>query len=470
MISILSACADQELFAPWFREPATWRAWFVFLRALFGLPMDVEDRRLFEECTGRGAVPMGGFREAWIVCGRRAGKSRTLALIAVYLATFHDWREYLAPGERGTIMIIATDRRQARVLFRYVKALLLNVPMLRELVESDSSDSIHLANRITIEIQTASFRSVRGFTMVAALCDEIAFWRGDDSANPDAEIMAAIRPAMATIPGAMLLCASSPYARRGVLWNAYRKHYGADSDVLVWKAPTRTMNSTVPQSVIDDAAESDPASAAAEYGAEFRTDIESFVAREVVEAAVVPGRRELPRETGVCYAAFCDPSGGSSDAMTLAIAHRDADNRGVLDALREVRPPFGPEAVVEEFAELLRAYDLREVEGDRYGGEWPAERFRAHGVEYSPSTKPKSDIYRDFLPILNSGRAVLLDHARLGNQICQLERRTARGGRDSIDHPPGAHDDLANAVAGALVRVAGELTGLETWIKFGEAA
>jgi hypothetical protein len=126
--------------------------------------------------------------------------------------------------------------------------------------------------------------------------------------------------------------------------------------------------------------------------------------------------------------------------------------------------------VVEEFSALLQSYGLREVEGDRYAGEWPAERFRMHQIEYRPAEKPKSDLYKNFLPILNSRRAELLDHPRLANQICQLERRTARGGRDSIDHSPGAHDDLANAVAGALVRVAGEPSGLETWIKLGEAA
>ena len=37
------------------------------------------------------------------------------------------------------------------------------------------------------------------------------------------------------------------------------------------------MNATVPQVVIDRAYEDDPAVASAEYGAEFRTDVESFV-------------------------------------------------------------------------------------------------------------------------------------------------------------------------------------------------
>ena len=103
--------------------------------------------------------------------------------------------------------------------------------------------------------------------------------------------------------------------------------------------------------------------------------------------------------------------------MTLAVAHRDEDGRGILDALRECRPPFSPEAVVEEFSALLRSYGVREVEGDRYAGEWPRERFRVHSIEYRPAELPKAEIYRDFLPILNSGRADLLDHARLINQI-----------------------------------------------------
>jgi len=62
--------------------------------------------------------------------------------------------------------------------------------------------------------------------------------------------------------------------------------------------------------------------------------------------------------------------------------------------------------------------------------------------------KPKSDLYRDLLPAINSRKIDLLDHPRLLTQLVGLERRTARGGRDSIDHAPGAHDDLANAVAG----------------------
>ena len=228
------------------------------------------------------------------------------------------------------------------------------------------------------------------------------------------------------------------------------------------------MNPTVLQSIIDQAMERDPASAAAEWMAEFRADVESFVAREVVEACVHPGQFELPAVSGAAYQAFVDPSGGSADSMTLAIAHRDGE-RGVLDAVRERRPPFSPDDVVQEYATLLKSYRVTKVQGDRYAGEWPRERFRAHGITYEPSERTKSQIYGELLPLLNSERVELLDSPRLISQLCGLERRTARGGRDSIDHGPGGHDDLANAVAGALVLAAGTLTTLEIWARFAKA-
>jgi hypothetical protein len=137
--------------------------------------------------------------------------------------------------------------------------------------------------------------------------------------------------------------------------------------------------------------------------------------------------------------------------MTLAIAHREDDGVAVLDCVREVRAPFQPENVVMDFCQTLTSYGIGVVTGDRYGGEWPREQFSKRNITYRPSEKVKSDIYRDMLPILNSRRCQLLDIPRLISQFHGLERRTARGGKDSIDHGPGAHDDISNSVAGAIV-------------------
>jgi hypothetical protein len=211
------------------------------------------------------------------------------------------------------------------------------------------------------------------------------------------------------------------------------------------------MNSSLDRRVIDEAYESDPEAARAEYGAEFRDDLADFVSREKVDAVVMIGRSDLPPEPGVAYSAFCDPSGGVSDAMTLAIGHLNGNAIVVLDAVLEIRPPFDPEKAVAECATLLRRYSIATITGDKYAGEWPVARFREHGIEFVQSARPKSDLYGDLLPLINSRRIELLDIPRLIAQLCGLERRTSRSGKDSIDHIPGGHDDLANAVAGVLV-------------------
>lgn len=450
-MNILKALADPKLFAAHFPGD-TWEPWRAFLAALFGLPVDDEQRELIRSCTGRDDLPDSPFSEAWLVCGRRGGKSRIMALLAVYLATFKDWRPHLAAGEVGTVMVIAADRKQARTIMRYAVGFLDETPMLRSLVVNKSAEAVELVNRAMIEVHTALSTSTRGYTVVAALLDEIAFWpSGEAAADPDEEILTALRPAMATVPGALLIGASSPYARRGVLYRQHREHHGkAGAPALVWQAATRTMNPAVPSAFVARELQRDPAKARAEYLALFRDDIEGFISREQIDALVEPGLRSRPFITGITYSAFVDPSGGAADAMTLGIAHLEGERR-VLDCLAEVKPPFSPEAVVKDFAALLKVYGVAMVTGDRYGGEWPRERFRVHGIEYLVADKPRSDLYRELLPLLMSGTVDLLDDPRMLAQLAALERRKGRGGRDTIDHPPGGHDDVANAVAGALV-------------------
>jgi hypothetical protein len=291
--------------------------------------------------------------------------------------------------------------------------------------------------------------------VVAALCDEIAFWRSEDSANPAEEILAALRPAMATIPGSLLLALSSPYKRSGPLYEQYRRHYGHDSPVLVVQAATRTMNPSVPQSVMDRAFERDPAAAQAEYLAQFRSDVASFLDADWVDRAMSePGRTERPPLPGMRYYAFCDPSGGARDAFTLAIAHRDADGTIVLDVCRGRRPPFDPSSVVREYAARLREYHCSTVTGDRYSGAWVSEAFHAANVTYKPSVQTKSELYLEVEPLFARNGVQLLDCRALLTELQQLERRTRSGGKDVVDHPPGSHDDYANAACGALILAA----------------
>jgi hypothetical protein len=450
-MNIIQALDDPNVFGAFFRGP-TWVVWRVFLAVLFGLPLTSEQLALYTKHTGRTAAPTSPLHEAWLCIGRRGGKSFILAVVAVFLACFRDWRPFLGPGEIATVMIIARDRRQARVIKRFITGLLKSIPMLAQVIEGETQETIALRNSVSIEIHTASFRSTRGYTIVAALLDEIAYWEVDEnSSEPDIEVINAIRPGQATVPGAMLLCASSPHARKGALWIAYSKHFGKDNDeVLVWQATTRDMNASVSQSYIDMHVAEDPSRAAAEYGAVFRSDLEGYVQREVVEACV-GDFYELPPVAGRSYYGFVDPAGGSGgDAFALAISHREGQS-AVVDLVRERRPPFMPSQVIDELVPLLKSYHVAKVVGDKWAGGFPPEAFQRGGIRYEPSKQAKSDLYRDALPLLNSGRIVLPKNDRLFNQLVSLERHVARGGHDVIDHPRDQHDDLANAAMGAAV-------------------
>jgi hypothetical protein len=211
-----------------------------------------------------------------------------------------------------------------------------------------------------------------------------------------------------------------------------------DPKIIVAQAASRVLNPTLPQSVIDRAMERDAASARAEYLAEFRTDVCAFIDSEIVLSCVMKNVRELLPARSVSYRAFADPSGGSSDSFSCAIGHHDGTRDVcIIDCLREFVPPFSPEFVVVELAQLLKSYNVSSVTGDRYGGEWPREAFARYGISYELSSLPKSGLYGALLPLLNSGRIDLLDNQRLVSQLTNLERRVARGGREAIDHPTG---------------------------------
>ncbi|MGB5083532.1 MAG: hypothetical protein WBO09_02770 [Methylocystis silviterrae] len=214
------------------------------------------------------------------------------------------------------------------------------------------------------------------------------------------------------------------------------------------------MNPSLPQKVVDRAFAKDAAVAIAEYGrdnVEFRSDVEAILTQEIIEACTEFRCYERAPMSGIQYVGFVDCSSGSGkDSAALAIAHREG-TIAVLDAVREIRPPFNPHDAVAQFVEMLKSYRLSAVSGDKWATGFVAEAFKQHKTTYKPSDKTKSQIYSELIPLANSRRLNLLDNGRLTTQLCMLERRTTSGGRDSIDAPRDVPEDLANAASGALV-------------------
>jgi hypothetical protein len=454
-LTLLDALDDQALFGSVFPSPS-WDSWRVFCRALYGLPVAEDQRTLFTRCTGRSVAPTAPASEAWVVCGRRSGKSRIASAVATFAAALSQTAR-LSPGETGVVLVIAVDKQQAQVIFRYCRAL-FELPALRPLVVGETTEAIELRHHVRLEVRASNFRAVRGVTLLAAVIDELAFLREEGSALPDVELYRALKPALATT-GGLILGISSPWAQRGLLWSKYRKHYGHDSDVLIWQADSRTMNPSLAASLVDEATDDDPEAAAAEWLGQFRSDLESYISTAVLDACTTPGVLERPPVSGVGYVGFIDAAAGSGrDSFAAAIAHAvlqcDGQVVAVLDAVREVKPPFDPVAVTGELATFLQTYGLDVVQADKFAGRWVVETFARHGVTVVQDAEPKSALYLACLPLLTGQRCDLLDLPGLRGQLTALERRRRAGGRDVVDHLPGAHDDVANAAAGALVLAA----------------
>jgi hypothetical protein len=192
-----------------------------------------------------------------------------------------------------------------------------------------------LTNGIVIKVATSDFRGVRGSTCVCVVADEVVCWNFDsDSANPDTEVLRAVRPAMATIPNAKLILISTGYAIAGALFDLYKQHYGKnDSRVLLWQSDTRTMNPNISREFIDEQIELDPEAGRSEWGRLFREDISEAFPWEHVQSCIIPGRGKFPRVNGIAYRSFDDPMGGRGDSWAKCIAHRQGD-KVVIDLVR----------------------------------------------------------------------------------------------------------------------------------------
>jgi len=247
----------------------------------------------------------------------------------------------------------------------------------------------------------------------------------------------------------MLIGISTPYRKIGLLHQKYRDHFGVDgNDVLVLQGPTTTFNSTLAPEVIAAHRAADPTSATAEWDAQFRDDLFSFLDDASIDAAVEHGRpAELPPREGCIYFAFTDMSGGGHDASTLGILHRDGE-RLVADVVRGRRGHHDP--VAAEYAALAKQYRIRAVTGDNYAKEWVAGAYRSAGLEYRRSPVVRSDLYLEGQVLFARGLVSIPDQPPLLRELRLLERRTARSGKDSVDHGVGGSDDHANALFGAM--------------------
>jgi hypothetical protein len=227
-IPISEALADRHLLGEALGDVASWRTWVITLKAAFGLPLDAHERETFRAIAGDRLPPAKRVRELWAgPIGRRSGKSRIAAAIAVHMASLTDHRHQLVPGETGVVAVIAASREQAGTVFGYVRGFLQASPLLAGEVESIGRDDIMLRGGICISVVTNSFRLARGMTLLAVVGDEVSYRRDESAAEPDIETYRAVLPSLVA-SGGLFVGISTGYRRHGLLFEKYRDHFGLD--------------------------------------------------------------------------------------------------------------------------------------------------------------------------------------------------------------------------------------------------
>jgi hypothetical protein len=456
-ITIDRALLDKRLLGAALGEPDSWAKWLVVLRAAFGMNLNRADRRVFETVAGRRTPPKRRVRELWAVIGRRAGKSRIAAALAVYLAIFV--KHKLAAGERGMVLVLALSQEQARATFDYALAFLRESPVLaREVVDTTRSE-IRLRNGIVIAIHTNSFRTIRSRTLVAAICDELAFWRDESTATPDTKVYTALVPALLNARG-MLIAISSPYRKTGLLYQKYKDHFGVDHagadsddsyDVLVVQGSTESFNPSLSTEAIANAREADPHAAPSEWDAVFRSEGAGFLDDASIERAINYDRPlELAPQQGIRYTAVTDPYGGGADQYTLCIGHKVGD-QFIADVVRGMRGD--PRAITETYAALCKAYGIYKVYGDNYAKDWCQNTWKDCGLQFEKLPKPASQLYLESQPHWTREKVEIANQPPLTGELRLLEIIPGRIGKDQVTHPRNCHDDLANALCACIAMV-----------------
>lgn len=145
----------------------SWVGWRCLLLACLGEELTDDEHELFRKLTGGRAEPGQLIEEFVGVIGRRGGKSYAIAVLAAYIAGLCR-HPALVRGERGIVLVIAPDQRQAQICLDYITAIFEASPILRQLIEGHTQSTLRLTNGIDIEVRASDFRRLRGPTYICS--------------------------------------------------------------------------------------------------------------------------------------------------------------------------------------------------------------------------------------------------------------------------------------------------------------
>ncbi|HEY2352582.1 MAG TPA: terminase large subunit [Candidatus Acidoferrum sp.] len=419
------------------------------LKSVYGLPLSEPELEIYQRGTGRATYDQREQREATFIAGRRGGKT---GKIAAPIVCYEACRDHgIPPGEEGVVMLLAPTIDQARIAFKYIRQYFEKSELLRERVVGRTKNEITLDNHIVIGCYACTYDRVRGRTAVAVVCDEIAFWADDvNAANPAEEVLAALRPSMATVRNAKLIKISTPYAKSGLIYNEHERR--SELNFPVWRSTTFELNTTLTPEMFEAERRDNEEEFRREYNAEFVDAINPWIVPEILNPCVARDRRELPFQSDLPYYAALDAATRGND-FALVILHKNGDGTIVMD-LRKVwegtrTAPLPFEGVLGQVAGILQCYGINTVTGDQFYSDAVSQHLLKLGITYNllpfgPTTR--GNIFSGLKHLLVQQRIELLDDPDLLRELRSLrEERTPRGVIDV--RPTSGKDDSAVALA-----------------------
>lgn len=485
-ISVVDAIRDERLIGDEISEQQE-----VMLRAAYGLPLqerriktrvfigrrmssvgrfetiDETPEQFFCRITSKPAYVPTHYRECGIYIGARGGKSDKLsANVTLFEACFRTHK--LSRGEKGLIPCVAFDKKQASIVFNYIKGKASVSPAISKSIVAERAGELELINGLEIGVYTCSFRALRGYSIPAAVADEIAIWRDvATGANPAKEVLRTIRRGMMTFPEAKLIKISSPFAKTGVVWDDWNNRLKRQA-ALILKVPAWEVNPALNEEELLEELKDDPELFWREFGAEFWDAVSPLCPAEKVDACVMVGVKERAYRKEYRYFATIDVA-FRQDAFAFGVCHREGD-RVVWDVIRSWEGTKDNavqlDPTLDEIAGTCRNYLISTVNGDQYCSEPVKQALLKKGLQFNEFTftqNSKQQLYANLRSLIMGGCLDLIDNGTAGQQIKTLEAVTGSMGTVRVQAASGYKDDEATVVAeGSYIAMQGS-RGAESW-------
>lgn len=424
------------------------------------------------------------WREAWMISGVRSGKTQSFAApIVAYEATCGGHEQWLRAGTRAVCFLIAQDLRFARWALPNIRAVLDKMPFMRSRISNETADRIDLWNGISIGVAPPSVKAVRGYDSPVAVFDEVGVWpQEENAANQDVEVYRQVQSRQAQFSDPLTVGVSSPWCKSGLLYDrgeagtdgrrlACANHHDAPQPdacdecariqrplrgILVLHATTASMqNPVVKEEWLETQERQDPKAFERECLAQFVDVISGFLDPALLDVATDHGVRVREVNPQGWYLAAIDPA-FRHDAFGLCIVHHEAERGIVVDVIKrwpEVndrsRDALNPSLILDEIAEILRTYNIKEVVSDQFHIDTLQQLALNRGFSIRQMTftgASKSEMYANLQSLLRQKRLHLLDHPEALRELRMIEKRNMPGGTIKIGGARGEHDDLATVV------------------------